>query len=160
NTVLNMLAADEVAGGFMFNGDAIYASWGGDDELEIEEEDFHVVKPIDNVVALDMFVINNKLDGKYLEHAYSILNDLCLDNGETDVDEDSIAFQNFDYVNYTPTLNSIYDYVLDPDNYFEDWQIPMVEIDNVTESRVEVLLSDLVKSNFSFAWIGFKSSLK
>ncbi|MGL4951473.1 MAG: hypothetical protein ACRC4L_00660 [Mycoplasma sp.] len=166
NAVLNSVATKEVTGGFMFNGDAIFASFGGDDEIEIDEDDFHVVKPIDNVVALDLFVINKKLEGDNLNKTYDILNKLCLDEGNSveDIDEESMAFKNFDYVNYTPTLNSFYEYVTDYDelNYFDEWQIPMVEV-NLGENdkyRIENHLSDLVKSNFGFAWIGFKSSLK
>ncbi|MGL4947911.1 MAG: hypothetical protein ACRC42_00805 [Mycoplasma sp.] len=187
NAVLNSVAHGQVNGGFMFNGDAVFAGLGGDDEIEIEEGDFHVVKPNDSVIALDMFVFNKKMDGDNLNKAYNIMYDLNLDfddvdwgeeDGEGEVIEESetpeedpaeqsTAYNNFDYVNYTPTSASLYDYIIDPANeYFLDSSVgEQVLIDALTieqfdNFRMESPVSDLVKSNIKFAWIGFKSSLK
>lgn len=162
NAVLNKVALNEVNAGIMFNGDAIYAASGGDDALVINEDDFHCLKPDDTLVALDLMVINSQISDTKLSKSYEIIKQLCLNNGQADVNEESLTFQNFDFVNYTPPLSSIYDYVIDPDNeYFDNpSQIEMLTIENVNSKQIELPIDDLTKSNFSFAWIGFKSRLQ
>lgn len=164
STVLNIIASGQMNGGIMFNGDAIYASYGGDNQVAIDENDFHVVKPNDTVVALDMMIMNSQMtDSDKIDKSYNIFKQLCLNNGgfeasDVDPDHPSLTYQNFDQVNYTPTLNVIYEYVYN--NYFDVWQQPMVEININTKGQIELALDNLLKSNFNFAWVGFKSSLK
>lgn len=164
NTVLNIIATGQMNGGFMFNGDAIYASYGGDNKVTIDENDFHVVKPENTVVALDMMVMNSQMnDTSKIDKSYDIFKQLCLNNGYfkvTDVNPDnpSLTYENFDEVNYTPTLNVIYEYVYD--NYFDVWQQPIVEVNIRNKGQIELALDNLLKSNFNFAWVGFKNSLR
>lgn len=164
NTVLNIIATGQMNGGFMFNGDAIYASYGGDNKVTIDENDFHVVKPENTVVALDMMVMNSQMnDTSKIDKSYDIFKQLCLNNGNfkvTDVNPDnpSLTYENFDEVNYTPTLNVIYEYVYD--NYFDVWQQPIVEVNIRNKGQIELALDNLLKSNFNFAWVGFKNSLR
>lgn len=164
NAVLNMVAANQANGGFMFNGDAVFAASGGDDALEIDETDFHCVKPVDTVVALDLLVVNQKLKTEDYTKVHEILKELVLNDGEFDPDninEASLTYNNFDFVNYTPPLKVLYDYVTTLDNYFDsEWQIDMVKIDNVETSQIEKPIPNLLKSDFNFAWIGFRNSLK
>lgn len=163
NTVLNIVASGQMNGGFMFNGDAIYASNGGDDNVTIAQDDFHVVKPNDTVVALDLMVMNKRMsDEDKIDKSYNIFKQLCLNDGGFEVndvnpDVPTLTYENFDYVNYTPPLNVIYDYVYN--NYFDPWQKTMIEVNINNPGQVELTLDNLLKSNFSFAWVGFKNSL-
>lgn len=143
--VLNKLALNEVNGAFCFNGDALYASMGGDEGTEISPNDFHIIKPKNNLVALDLFCFNKKLDGKQLLKAYSLIKDLCL--------SPKLVEKNFNYLYYTPTLMEVYDKVIT--NYQEYIEISNENLSN----RIEEPLDALTKSNFQFAWIDFKSSL-
>ncbi len=162
-TVLNSVAdGKDIKGGFMFNGDAIYAASGGDNGVIDPNVGFHIVKPTDNAVALDMMVLNKNLGGDNLNKAYDLLKDLSLtfDNANP---EQSITYQNFDNVNYTTPLKDLYDYIISSD-YFEsdETKTNAFEIDVSSSNvlhKVELPIDDLTKSNFSFAWIDFKAHL-
>lgn len=157
NAVLNDLATNSVNGAFLFNGDALYASYGGDDGVSIDEQDFHIVKPSDTLVALDLFVFNKNMKSDKLDKAYKVVNELCL-SFDTSDPENSLIYENFDYVNYTCTLKSLNDYV--KSNYFDlSIQEEIYDIATPTVDSLEISIDNLTKSNLSFAWINFKNSL-
>lgn len=159
NVILNKVATGEVNGAFCFNGDALYATNGGDYGLEIDPNDIHVVKPENNLVALDLFTFNKKLDDNYLDKAYSVLKDLCLNFNDKDVNN-SLAYENFEYVQYTSPLKKLNDYI-DINSDFTNEQKDILRIsDNNIQNRLEIPLDDITKSNLSFAWVGFKSYLR
>lgn len=176
NVILNKLATTQVQGAFCFNGDALYASFGGDEGEEATSDDFHIVKPTDTIAALDMFTINNNLSGEKEERAYRVLGELCLgiyekaDNSiayPTDADYDpeaSWTYRNFNYVNYTAPLKKINEYIMS--NYFSDAEPKLKDlrekIFNVSltdKNNFEQPISNLQKSNIAFAWVNFKASL-
>ena len=157
NAVLNDLASNNVNGAFLFNGDALYASYGGDDQITINDDDFHIVKPNDALVALDLFVFNKNMTNNNLDKAYQIISELCLSFNDSNP-EDTMVYENFDYVNYTCTLQSLYEYV--KSNYFDNQvQEQIFEINNVNSNSLEVSIDNITKSNLSFAWINFKNKL-
>lgn len=157
NAVLNQIAeGDSIKGAFLFNGDAIYASFGGDLGTDKAPTDLHVVQPSDTLVALDLIVINKNIDDKYMDKTYQLLNSLCLDFDPNINPEDSMVYQNFDYVNYTTPLKSLYDYVI-TNEYFDENQLKIFEIDNV--KNIEEPIDSLTLSNLSFAWLNFKKYL-
>ena len=155
NVVLNKLAIGEVNGAFCFNGDALYAALGGDEGIENKiGTDIHIIKPNNNLVALDLFVINKNISLENKSKAYDLLKSLCLDATDQ---LNSIVYQNFDYVYYTPPLKKIYDFV---NSKLPSEKFKFLEVSNKNiEKRVEQPLTDLIKSNFQFAWVSFKSSL-
>ncbi len=160
-TVLNSVAQETVKGGFMFNGDAIYAASGGDNEANIPDGSFHIVRPTDNVMALDMMVFNKTLSGNNLSKAYGLINDLCLNFNASDKPEESMVFENFDSVNYTTPLKQLYDYIETPNQYFDSQTMLDAFTINATDvaNKVEQPIDDLTKSNFGFAWIGLKNNI-
>ncbi len=161
-TVLNSVAYETVQGGFMFNGDAIYAAQGGDNSVDIPDGSFHIVRPTDNVVALDLMVFNKNTSSNWLAKSYDLISELCLKFDPSNHPEDSAVFKNFDSVNYTTPLQSLYNYLIKPDGYFSGDDLLLnafkVEPTDVTK-KVEQPIDDLVKSNFSFAWLKFKTNL-
>ena len=95
---------------------------------------------------------NNKLD-----KAYQIISELCLSFNDSNP-EDTMVYENFDYVNYTCTLQSLYEYV--KSNYFDNQvQEQIFEINNINSNSLEVSIDNITKSNLSFAWINFKNKL-
>lgn len=154
-TILNKLATNEINGAFCFNGDALYAAYGGDEGANVDiGKDIHVVKPKNNLVALDLFVINKNVNETNLIKSYDLISNLCLD---TKNKNDSMPYINFDYVYYTSPLveiNNIVKGEITPLEY------SFLEITDINISnRVELPLDDITKSNFKFAWTGFKSYL-
>ena len=153
--VLNKLAINEVSGSFCFNGDALYAALGGDEGAENQiGVDIHVVKPSNNLVALDLFVINKNISNKNLDKAYELLKSLCLDMTN---EFNSIVYQNFDYVYYTPPLKIVNELAK---TKLSQNEMDFLEVsDQNINKRVEQPLTDLIKSNLQIAWITFKSYL-
>ncbi len=175
NVILNKLATEQVQGAFCFNGDALFATFGGDEGDEATPDNFHVVKPTDTIAALDMFTINSNLSGEKLDKAYGVLGQLCLGiyqgedgnnvyPGSASYDpEQSWTYQNFDYVNYTAPLKVINEYIVN--NYFEETpelkelRTKIFNVDATSKDNFEQPISDLDKSNIAFAWVNFKAAL-
>ncbi len=160
NSLLNKIAKNELSGAILYNGDGIFAGIGGDDEVSIDKNSFHVIKPTNTLIALDLIAINKKIESNNMNKAYDIINNLCLKFDENNIDQ-SYIYDNFDYVNYTPVLKKFYDFILD-NGYFDDYQL----VDNlktlykITNALYfEKAISSVAKSNLSFAYIDFKSSI-
>lgn len=78
NLLLNELAnppktIGSVAGGFLYNGDILFAANGGDQGFKIEPNDFHIVKNKTTLYALDLFNFSNKIPDQ-IENNKPILN--------------------------------------------------------------------------------------
>lgn len=119
-----------------WSGDALYASQGAGEFDPYSGKEMHVVKPKGaSLDEIEFLVINNKNDGETerLDRIYSILKDVCLDGALAQSTKDDIgskqgdrfkywSMQNWDTVSYTPTLKSIYDYVVNIDSdYWDDY---------------------------------------
>ncbi len=168
NAVLNSIAENSVNGAIMFSGDAIYASYGGDtisssSNEEKQQEiinDTHIVKPTDTLMTVDLFVINKKSPSNIKEKIYDVLSQLCIKFDANNNPESYLTYRNFDFVNYTPTIKSLYDYLLGPGDYFSNNPIAKntMKFDSkVVPSRLEESIDQLTKSNMDFAWLNFKS---
>lgn len=189
--VLNKLASRQIEGAFLYNGDAVYSAAGGDvadggtnlpdfsDNPESANE-MHVVVPKDNLVAMDAVVFNKSLTGSKLDEAYKIVQQVCLsglnpgeDIGETDADGNYkyLSMQNFDFVNYTPCYQKLYDYALNDyfgpvagdtpeeieENNLHHFQAKLLTInpDMVSSNSVEMPLNELTESNMNLAFETF-----
>lgn len=87
--VLNKLANNEIKGAFLYNGDAIYSASGGDNASNSPNlpnfnpnykgpNEFHVVIPKNNFLAMDGIVFNSSISGNILKKAYDIAYDVSL----------------------------------------------------------------------------------
>jgi spermidine/putrescine-binding protein len=157
NVVLNALADRQAMGALLYNGDAFFAAYGGDSGVEIPEGDFHIVKPKNSVVAVEIVAIDNEVVGEKLDKSYDVIKEVNFPiTTGTQVIEDTLAYQNFDYVTYTPTNKELYDYVLA--NYF-DLTLPVDKlakeiflIENIKKSQLENPISKMVKSNLFYTY--------
>lgn len=132
--VLYALGTGAVKGAFAYTGDILYALEGGGDpayENTWNNTNFHVVKPQNTLHCMEMVVLNKK--DQYKQKAYDIIKDITLDGSDVNADKDHIGIRNekgdyvydtmlnFDFVSYTPTLYSVYQYCIkNGDNYFTD----------------------------------------
>ena len=157
NVVLNALADRQAMGALLYNGDAFFAAYGGDSGVEIPEGDFHIVKPKNSVVAVEIVAIDNEVVGEKLDKSYDVIKEVNFPiTTGAEVIEDTLAYQNFDYVTYTPTNKELYDYVLA--NYF-DLTLPVDKlakeiflIENIKKSQLENPISKMVKSNLFYTY--------
>ncbi|WP_391592103.1 Spermidine/putrescine ABC transporter substrate-binding protein / putative lipoprotein MG045 [[Mycoplasma] cavipharyngis] len=89
NVILNKLAATpktkgSIAGGFMYNGDILFASNGGDNESEVSADDLHIVKNDKTLYALDLINFSNKVSddlttNSKLDRLYKIARKISLE---------------------------------------------------------------------------------
>jgi len=172
NAVINALATKQAMGALLYNGDALYAAYGGDSRVEVREDDFHIVRPKNSLMAVEIVVIDNEVTDEKLAKAYSIIKEINFPPSPTltvptpDI-ENSLAYLNFDNVNYTPTNIEMYNYVMN--NYFwtdkeinengtiipsfeEKWLKNILLIEEIKISQLEVPISKLVKSNLFFIY--------
>lgn len=181
NVILNKFANNEINGAFFYNGDAIYSLIGGDnisiadeyDSAQIDEwtNQKHVIIPKNNFIAMDAFVINKSLDESKKDDVYNIIKSISLDidNNLTSVDENddfiSPTMNNFDYVNYTPCYQSLYDYVIN--DYFKECfpnnpklsalleRIISINPNDISDKTIELPINNLAESNMNIAFTGF-----
>lgn len=168
NAVLNSLAEGSVNGGIMFSGDAIYASYGGDtishngNEEDVNKiiNDTHIVKATDSLMTVDILVINKKTSNSIKNKIYDVINSLCIEFNQNSDPESYLTYQNFDFMNYTPSIKSLYDYVTTQSGYFDNNKEAANAIkfnDAVSSNRLEENIDELTKSNMDFAWINFRN---
>ncbi len=156
--VLNKIALNQTKGAFMYNGDAIYAAMGGDNESDQNglpqfgaNQDFYSIVPKINFYALDGVVINKSIDPNKKKSAIEIIKSLCLSGlqqGEIISEKDPttddykyLSAQNFSFLNYTPCYQSLYEYAIDPseNGYFSQT--------GIEDNAQKQLLIDLIKIN-------------
>ncbi|OAL10235.1 hypothetical protein A6V39_02210 [Candidatus Mycoplasma haematobovis] len=143
--MVDALSNKDIQGAFMYNGDGLFAANGGNAELKIKETDFHHVELSENIFFLDFLTFSNKMSEEKKDKAYKLAKDLLFlkdevknpfrKEGEDSGDVDSvvssvgseeeegdkpyeeIVAQNFDEVQYTPTLEKVYSAL---NKYFKD----------------------------------------
>ena len=189
--VLNKLASHEIEGAFLYNGDAVYAASGGDvaeggsnlpvfgDDVKDVNDEFHVIIPKDNFVAMDGIVFNKSLSGTKLDTAYKLAYDISLsgltegdnlDDKNSDGQYKYLSVQNFDFVNYTPCYKKLLTFAKndyfgvtgdDPNgNSQEDiqWKLMNINLGDNNASlngKVEVPVNNLTESNLNIAFENF-----
>ena len=187
--VLNKIALNQTKGAFMYNGDAIYAAMGGDNESNQtglpqfgDNQDFYSIVPNVNFYALDGVVINKSIDPKKKKSAIEIVKSLCLSGlqqGEIVSDRNIngdykyLSVQNFNFLNYTPCYKSLYEYAINPseNGYFsqndiENYEQKQLLIDlmkinseQINQENVELPVTELTKSNINLAYLDFKNKI-
>lgn len=187
--VLNKIALNQTKGAFMYNGDAIYAAMGGDNENNQtglpqfgDNQDFYSIVPNVNFYALDGVVINKSIDQKKKKFAVEIIKSLCLSGlqqGEVVSDRNIngdykyLSVQNFNFLNYTPCYKSLYEYAIDPseNGYFsqndiENYEQKQLLIDlikinseSINQENIELPVTELTKSNINLAYLDFKNKI-
>ena len=128
NNLINPTSKIDAA--FIYNGDALDAYYGHDNFSAITDGDrLRIIRTKYTVRILDCFVISSSIDDneqkKLLEYFNDIIfkdifvteEELNKSNPET-IYQDNVILRIFDYVNYTPTAKSAYDYIYK--NYFYD----------------------------------------
>jgi len=158
NVILNKLANNELDSAILYNGDALASFEGGDLETEIDPNTFHIVKPKKTLIALDTICINEKIEAKKESEIYKIIKEVAL-NFSNPI-SDNLVFENFSYVQYTPTLNNFTQY-LNSNNFngLTNNELNILNIEKVPEGSIEKSISKLMKSNLEFAFLNFKNKL-
>lgn len=120
---------------FLYNGDAQYAHIGGskydgDDtpaDWAAQGANIRFLTPENPVYLLDGFVISSKSEtnSELENHLYEDMYNAVFAGGEkplAQINDDTPAFINYDFVGYTTPFKSIFDYVNDDSagGYFED----------------------------------------
>lgn len=169
---------------FTWSGDALYAAQGAGEFEPYTGDQMHIQKP--NGVSLDeieFLVINNKNhnDSNKLDRIYNVFNDICfkdawnaseeqLKQRTSDNNRYSLwPMQNFDTVNYTPVLKSIYDYTTKLDSDYWDCPIEDIKTRELYTSILKINatatplfgrpLSSIQNSETQWAWIESRDKL-
>ncbi|MGL5438431.1 MAG: hypothetical protein ACRDA7_01710 [Metamycoplasmataceae bacterium] len=175
-SVINPRHPSQVA--YLYNGDALDAYYSEDNFSSVPEGTIKIIKPKNSISILDSFVISNSVDdktsdellinideylfkGKYMsEMEIQDLLDSTIDPNDPDqlVDFDILAATaNFDFVNFTPTSEGVFQYILN--NYFEGPDDPAINFYHIydkTESKPIAPVTEMVLSNLR---IYFKNKL-
>ncbi len=170
--VLNDLANPKGSDmGIMYNGDVLYSMQGGDEGHETEIDFFRPESGSN--LALDLLVIKNNINNNKKNSIYEIIKKLLLADGiapMVPISPDSLTYLNFDFVQYTSPLKSLYDHVLDREGYFQGhpkqaslikvFQIPDIkEPPDIILKRIEEKINSIQKSNMQIAYLKTKSKL-
>lgn len=158
NVILNKLANNELDSAILYNGDALASFEGGDLETEIDPDTFHIVKPKKTLIALDTICINKKVEAKKKSEIYEIIKEVALNFSNPILD--NLVFENFSYVQYTPTLSNFTQYLNSSNfNGLTNNELNILNIEKVPEGSIEKSISKLMKSNLEFAFLNFKNKL-
>lgn len=167
-----------------WSGDALYSALGAEEFTPYSGEQFHIIKPSDaSLDEIEFMVMNKKNNGTEKgDRVYKVVKDVCLDGCDAEdisepatEEEDSPykywAMQNWDTVNYTPTLATIYDYVVDPDSDYWDYYdaddsarqlyTSILEMSDKTKAKSLFgrTLSPLQNSNTHWVWLEARGKL-
>lgn len=170
-----------------FNGDILYAAAMGAEEFDSYNNDtMEVIKPKYSFGALDLVVINNNLHGDKEKKVYEILYDVLLNGANAPkfdggsepwigyISDDELYYYssmlNFDYIWYTPVLESIYQFVSSADgsgyeeSYWDDpasaqFYIDILQVGKNNNILYEGPLNNLQKSDMHWAYISSKEKL-
>ncbi|OAL10237.1 spermidine/putrescine ABC transporter substrate-binding protein [Candidatus Mycoplasma haematobovis] len=124
--MVDALSGGDIKGAFMYNGDGLFASAGGNAKKKIKDGEFHTVELAENIFFLDFLTFSSKMSKEKQEKAYEMAKKLLFISDENKDDpfkEDEnekyveMMARNFDDVWYTPTLDSVYRKL---EKYFED----------------------------------------
>ena len=167
-----------------WSGDALYAAQGAGEFDPYTGSQMHVKKP--SGVSLDeieFLVINNKNESQplKLQKIYQLIKDICLDAYNVQTDEELLktvddkygerykywSMQNWDTVNYIPTLKNIYNQVtLTTSGYWDyakDETSKQLYTSLIKMPEVKSLfgkpLTELQNSNTHWAWLETRGKL-
>ncbi|ADX97624.1 type 2 periplasmic-binding domain-containing protein [Mycoplasma suis] len=118
-----MLTKKQLDGVFMYNGDALYSYQEIRNEKEGGEvQDFKILEPTPSLWLLDQIAISSKVSESKENEIYKFLDKLLFEGAikktqsdqaqgqqsqNSEAQEKSWAWQNFDYLGYTPTLKDM-----------------------------------------------------
>ena len=116
----------------LYNGDALYARYGGtlsdedEDEGKKRGDQIRIIKPENPSFLLDGIVFPYYLKpGKELDEIYEKVYNALYQGIDWDINENSyysqenMVYQNFDFVNYTPVSKKLNQYIINEDQYFD-----------------------------------------
>ncbi len=172
-----------------YNGDVLYAITGAGEFEPLDYTEASIIRPTQNVAALDMIVINKNVIGTSKEQdAYDIVKQVALDGYDVQHTQDIVAtdkdgefiystMENFDVVEYTPVLNSVYNFITYEGNeqdvnaaLYDYWGLSSGDTDNLrfyqnilkvdlSKCMLEHSISDLQKSDMHWAYIEARAKL-
>ena len=115
--------------GFMYNGDALYGYYGGDIDGAVDGE-LRIVTPENSTYLLDGVVMaaNTTADLDVQDRFYDTIKEALFKGAQTSysgyagfTSSDNMVYNNFDYVNYTPSYTNVHEFIEDKtDGYFVD----------------------------------------
>lgn len=167
--ILNDFASDRGSDIMIaYNGDLLYATFGGDSGIEPEKK-IEVYRPNTGSItqALDMIIVNKDLYGKLNSSGQANIWDIVRKIG-FDIPqvispeglewEDSWSYINFDFVNYTPVIKGLYDYILL--NYsLSDIQLKILKTGPIKQELIDRSISDEQQFNMQYAYMKAKSEM-
>lgn len=169
-------SSNSYIGAITWSGDALYSALGAGEFEPYSGSQMHIQPASDAALnEIEFLVINKKNhdDVEKLGRIYNLIFDVCLDGCKAaDIDAkvgDRYKYwsmQNWDTVNYTPPLKTIYDYATNPNS--EYWDGFDSESKQLFISILKVptakplfgrTLSQLQNSNLHWAWNNVKGNL-
>ncbi|VEU78268.1 type 2 periplasmic-binding domain-containing protein [Mycoplasmopsis columbinasalis] len=117
--------------GTIYNGDAFDAYFANDNHSNARDGQIRYLRPKNNLVLVDGFIIVNGINDEFTEKAYEVAKNSFIngiddadwsDNSEDENPEDYLAYVNFDTVGYTPAYKQLINYV--KENYFTGYIDP------------------------------------
>ena len=217
--IINALALNQINGGFIYNGDSVYTMQGGsysndpNANINITNDNIHVVMPYNNLLAMDNIVMNSANSESEDHLAYKIAYQLGLSGSmlyentpynqpighepqnvlhvqpditkQVEIDGSMhfayVSMANFNWVDYTPELKTIYAYaskkgpngyfMQDPDNGAGPgltsealanksiWALDMQSSVSPSNYHFEMPLNDLANSNLGIAFVTFMNNM-
>lgn len=161
-----------------WSGDALYSALGAGEFKPYSGKDMHVQTGSDAPLnEIEFLVINKKNEDNKTKNQkiYDLISETCLSGCNADdvgaMDGDHYKYwsmQNWDTVNYTPTLKTIYDYVVDENSQY--WTDQEFDLDTI-KLFVSILkaktenglfgrpLTQLQNSNTHWAWLESRGKL-
>ncbi len=143
----------------MYNGDLIYAIQGGDNNYQ-NGADIEYIKPDQTVIALDMMVVN-----KNTKVSNEDISNVIAKVGLNQTSDWTLS--NFEYIQYTPPLKSIFDDVTQLDfwtsptdsekvSWSNEQANKFIELLTISNSNIQHLveqpIDDFTKSNMEIAF--------
>lgn len=81
NRILNNLASSKVKGAILYNGDALYSSYGGDSQISnIDKTNFHFIRPKKTMTAFDFITFSKAIKDSKKEKLYNLISQISLFN--------------------------------------------------------------------------------
>lgn len=148
-----------------YNGDLLYATYGGDSGV-LPSKNIQLYRPTDSITqALELVVVNKnlyqKLDSKAKLNIWEIMRKLSFDlpkKGESW--EDSWSYKNFDFVNYTPTIKGLYDFLITDNWYeFDPLQKQIFQLNELKSDLIDTPITNEQQFNMQYAYMETKSKM-
>jgi spermidine/putrescine transport system substrate-binding protein len=115
NRILNNLASNSINGAILYNGDALYSSYGGDSKIEdIDQENFHFIRPAKTMTAFDFITFSKKISDSKKEKLYNLISQIAFFNSVKQ--HVKISNQSNDLISLKNAINDI-DYFQKEESY-------------------------------------------